>query len=287
MPVSGPVATTPANTLQLKIGGMSCSFCANSISSALLRDKGVREAHVSLAHEEVLIRFAPEQTDEGRIKRTLTDLGYSEDQVKTFAAEYEIEAGPDNDGNMYMRPGIPSDYFPAPFENAEQAAASNNGAAPPDLSLMAKARGITRGFPTFVFDMFTQYQEGGPDYIYSLLTGYTDPQTFAKDGERLMEEFPEFTTPEGLYFNPYFANLNLAMAPPLTSEGQVTYDDGTRATISQMSKDVAAFLTWTAEPKLIERKQTGWPVLGFLLFATLLAWFAKKQIWAGAKRRKD
>ena len=199
--------------------------------------------------------------------RTLTDLGYSEEQVKTFAADYEIEAGPDNDGNMYMRPGIPSDYFPAPFANAEQAAASNNGAAPPDLSLMAKARGITRGFPTFVFDIFTQYQEGGPDYIYSLLTGY--------------EEAPEgVEVPAGGHYNPYFANAAaLAMAPPL-SDGIVSYEDGSPETVDQYAKDISAFLMWTAEPKLEARKQTGLVVMVFLVILTVLVYLTKKSIYA-------
>ncbi|MET3598770.1 cytochrome c1 [Martelella mangrovi] len=199
--------------------------------------------------------------------RTLSDLGYSEAQVKAFAAEYEIEAGPDNDGNMYMRPGIPSDYFPAPFENAEQAAASNNGAAPPDLSLMAKARGIKRGFPTFIFDIFTQYQEGGPDYIHALLTGYED----APAGTEI---------PTGTYYNPYFANAaSLAMAPPL-SDGIVAYDDGTPETTDQYARDVAAFLMWTAEPKLEDRKQTGLVVMVFLVIMTVLVYLTKKSVYS-------
>ncbi|TNB49330.1 cytochrome c1 [Martelella lutilitoris] len=199
--------------------------------------------------------------------RTLSDLGYSEEQVKAFAAEYEIEAGPDNDGNMYMRPGIPSDYFPAPFENPEQAAASNNGAAPPDLSLMAKARGITRGFPTFVFDIFTQYQEGGPDYIHALLTGYEEPP----EGVEI---------PAGTYYNPYFANAaSLAMAPPL-SDGIVSYDDGAPETVDQYSRDIAAFLMWTAEPKLEDRKQTGLVVMVFLVILAVLVFLTKKSVYA-------
>ena len=132
----------------------------------------------------------------------------------------------------------------------------------------------------------TKARHHGSNYVYSLLTGYTDPATFEKDGKRLMEEFPDFQTPPGLYFNPYFANLNLAMAPPLGVDGQVTYDDGTEATVSQMSADVAAFLTWTAEPKLVERKQTGFAVLVFLLFATVLAYFAKRQVWSSVKPKK-
>ncbi len=200
--------------------------------------------------------------------RDLEQLDYSEAQVKAEAATWTVPGIDPNTGEASTRPGEPTDYFPSPYPNAVAAAAANNHAIPPDLSLMTKAR------------------HGGSDYVYSLLTGYTDAETYEKDGKRLMEEFPEFSTPEGLYFNPYFANLNLAMAPPLTSEGQVTFDDGKKATISQMSKDVSAFLTWTAEPKLVKRQQTGWAVLVFLLFATGLAYFAKKQIWADKKPKK-
>jgi len=102
-----------------------------------------------------------------------------------------------------------------------------------------------------------------------------------------LAEYSDFETPTGLYFNKYFPNVNVAMAPPITAEGQVSYSDGTEATISQMSEDVSAFLTWTAEPTMVKRKQTGWPVLGFLLFATVLAWLAKKQVWSSLKPRKE
>ncbi|KPM21354.1 cytochrome c1 [Citromicrobium bathyomarinum] len=200
--------------------------------------------------------------------RDLEQIGYSEAQVKAFAATKQVPGIDPNTGESTMRPGEPTDYFPSPFPNAVAAAAANNNAIPPDLSLMTKAR------------------HHGSNYVYSLLTGYTDPATFEKDGKRLMEEFPDFQTPPGLYFNPYFANLNLAMAPPLGVDGQVTYDDGTEATVSQMSADVAAFLTWTAEPKLVERKQTGFAVLVFLLFATVLAYFAKRQVWSSVKPKK-
>ena len=149
--------------------------------------------------------------------RTLEDLGYSEAQVKAFAAEYTVQDGPNADGEMFERPGIPSDYFPSPFPNVEAAAAANNGAAPPDFSLIAKARGVERGFPTFVFDIFTQYAEGGPDYIHSLLTGYDHEPPAGME------------IAEGTHYNPYFiAGKSLAMAPPL-SDGQVTYDDGSAA----------------------------------------------------------
>jgi ubiquinol-cytochrome c reductase cytochrome c1 subunit len=128
----------------------------------------------------------------------------------------------------------------------------------------------------------TKARHDGSAYVFSLLTGFP-----AATG-RTAGEVPDAKTPAGLYYNPYFANLNLAMAPPLT-DGQVTYADGTPNTREQMAKDVAAFLTWTAEPTMVKRKQTGWAVLGFLLFATILAWLAKQQVWAGVKpkRRED
>lgn len=199
--------------------------------------------------------------------RTLEDLGYSDEQVKAFAAEYEVEDGPNGDGEMYSRKAVPSDYFPSPYPNHEAAAASNNGAAPPDMSLLAKARGITRGFPLFVFDIFTQYQEGGPDYIYSLLTGYVEP--------------PEgVEVAEGTHYNPYFANAAaLAMAPPI-SDDQVTYDDGTPQTLDQYSKDVSAFLMWAAEPHLEDRKRTGFMVMVFLAIFTALIYLTKKSVYA-------
>ena len=202
--------------------------------------------------------------------RDLAELGYTEAEVKAEAASWTVPGIDPNTGEETTRPGTPTDYFPKPFANDVAARAANHNAVPPDLSLMAKAR------------------EGGPAYIYSLLTGFTNPATYKNEhGKSLKQEFPDFATPQGLYFNPYFANLNLAMPPPLTSDGQVTYGDGTKATVDQMAKDVAAFLVWTAEPSLGKRHQTGWPVLGFLLFATVLAFLAKKQVWANAKARRD
>ncbi len=199
--------------------------------------------------------------------RTLEDLGYSEAQVKAFAATHEVQDGPNDDGEMFTRKAVPSDYFPSPFPNEQAAAAANNGAAPPDFSLIAKARGITRGFPQFIFDMFTQYQEGGPDYIHALLTGYQDP--------------PEGTeVPEGGHYNPYFANAaSLAMAPPLSAD-QVTYEDGTPQTLDQYAQDVSAFLMWAAEPHLEERKRTGFMVMVFLAIFTILIYLTKKSIYA-------
>ncbi|MCW1410144.1 cytochrome c1 [Rhizobium sp. 1AS11] len=199
--------------------------------------------------------------------RTLDELGYSEAQVKAFAANYEVQDGPDASGEMFTRKAVPSDYFPSPFPNPEAAAASNNGAAPPDFSLIAKARAVERGFPQFVFDIFTQYQESGPDYIHALLTGYEEPPA-------------GFHVPQGGHYNPYFnAAAVLAMPKPL-SDGQVTYDDGAPATVDQYSRDVSAFLMWAAEPHLEARKRTGFMVMIFLAIFTVLIYLTKRSIYA-------
>lgn len=234
---AGPFGTYDRGQLQrgLKVYRESCSAC----------------------HSMSLVSF-----------RTLESLGYSEAQVKALAAEYTVVDGPDSAGDMFERPGIPSDYFPAPFANEEQAAASNNGAAPPDLSLIAKARGVERGFPTFIFDIFTQYAESGPDYIYSLLTGYT-------------EDVPEHVSvPEGAHYNPYFvAGPALAMPAPL-SDGLVTYDDGSPETVDQYAKDITAFLMWAAEPHMEARKKTGFVVMIFLVLFAGLTYLTKRKVWS-------
>ncbi len=191
--------------------------------------------------------------------RNLTGLGYNEDEVKAIAAGFYVPGLDPDTGEANTRPGLATDYFPKPFANDIAARAANNNAIPPDLSLMAKAR------------------HDGSAYIYSLLTGYQDQPA------DLLKEFPDAKTGPGLFYNPYFANLNLAMAPPLVVEGQVSYGDGTKATVDQMAQDISAFLEWTAEPTLDKRKQTGWPVLGFLLFVTALAYMANHNIWAGKK----
>jgi ubiquinol-cytochrome c reductase cytochrome c1 subunit len=192
--------------------------------------------------------------------RDLTEIGYSDAEVKAIAASFMVPGINPDTGEDTLRPGTPTDYFPKPFANDVAARAANHNAIPPDLSLITKARA------------------GGAAYVYSLITG------FQPIPPELKKQFPDFETPPGLYFNPYFANLNLAMPPPLTSNGQVQYKDGTNPTVDQMAKDVAAFLVWTAEPSLSKRHQVGWPVLGFLIFATILAYLAKKQIWAENKQ---
>ena len=194
--------------------------------------------------------------------RNLAELGYTEAEVRAEAANWIVPGIDPDTGENTTRPGLPTDYFPLSYANDVAAAAANNNSIPPDLSLMTKAR------------------PNGSAYLYSLLIGYREQPA------ELVEEFPEAATGPGLYYNPYFPNLNLAMPPPLIADGQVTYADGTEATIPQMSADVSAFLTWTAEPTLVKRKQTGWPVIGFLLFATVLAWLAKKQIWSQTSRTR-
>jgi len=187
--------------------------------------------------------------------RTLTDLGFTEEEVKALAAEYEVEAEPDQDGEVEMRPGIPSDYFPSPYPNQEAAKASNNGAEPPDLSLMAKKR------------------LGGEDYIYSLMSGYRDPT----EAELAHLEETVGGLPDTAYFNPYMAGRIIAMAPPL-SDDLVEYTDGTAATVEQMSYDIATFLTWTAEPTMEERKRIGMQVMIYLLILCGLLYFAFKRV---------
>ncbi|HVM21715.1 MAG TPA: cytochrome c1 [Sphingomicrobium sp.] len=195
--------------------------------------------------------------------RDLKALGYNEAEIKKIAADWKTEVpsiNPDT-GEAATRPALPSDRFPDPFPNEVAARAANNNAFPPDLSLIAKAR------------------EGGAAYTYSLLTGYQNQPA------ELVHKFPDAKTPEGLYYNPYFPNLNLAMPPPLTANGQVTYADGRPATIDQMAKDVSAFLEWTAEPKLESRRAAGLAVAIFLLIATILGYLAYRQIWQEAKRK--
>jgi ubiquinol-cytochrome c reductase cytochrome c1 subunit len=197
--------------------------------------------------------------------RNLAEIGYQEPEVKAIADQWQIQV-PSVDpktGEAATRKAIPADAFPDPYPNEVAARAANNNAMPPDLSLMAKAR------------------HGGSAYIYSLLTGYRDPETYRnKKGEALPAEVQPG---QGLHFNPYFPNLNIAMPPPIQGDGQVTYADGTSPTGDQVAKDVSAFLAWTAEPRLENRHRTGIAVLVFLILATILAYMAYQNIWTGAK----
>jgi ubiquinol-cytochrome c reductase cytochrome c1 subunit len=184
--------------------------------------------------------------------RDLEQIGYNKAEVKAIAAEYQVPHYDPNTGEVTTEPGKPTDHFPP-------VAYAGTG-HPPDLSLITKAR------------------EGGASYVHALLTGFQDPPAAMK------KQFPDSVGLPGLYFNPYFPSLNIAMPPPLTADGQVTYADGTKATVNQMATDVSAFLVWTAEPTLEQRRQVGWPVLGFLLFLTVLTYLAYRNVWADKKK---
>ena len=195
--------------------------------------------------------------------RDLADIGYNEAEVKAIASQWVIEQPSINPetGEAATRKNLPSDIFPSPFPNEVAARAANNNALPPDLSLMAKAR------------------HDGSNYLYSLV----GPDAYRKQPAELLTKFPDVKTPNGLHYNPYFANLNIAMPPPITSDNQVTYSDGTKATRDQMAKDVAAFLTWTAEPNLEARHAAGLASLIFLLIFCFLAWGSYKNVWRDIK----
>jgi ubiquinol-cytochrome c reductase cytochrome c1 subunit len=200
--------------------------------------------------------------------RDLHALGYEEPEIKKIAEDWATQVptiNPDT-GEASTRKALASDRFPSPYPNETAARAANNNALPPDLSLITKAR------------------EGGAAYVHALLTGYRDPNTYRnKQGEPLPAEAKPA---QGLYFNPYFANLNLAMPPPLTANGQVTYAPGNPAsTVDQMATDVAAFLVWAGEPNLERRHSAGIAVSLFLLIGSILGYFAYRQIWRDAKRK--
>jgi len=192
--------------------------------------------------------------------------GYTAAQAAAVAAEYKVQDGPNDAGEMFERPGRAADRFPKPFPNDNAARAANGGALPPDLSVIAKARTYERGFPRFILDIFTQYQEQGPDYLVALLVGYAD----APQG---------FNLPPGTHYNKYFPGNAIGMPAPLSAD-QVTYDDGTPQTVEQYAKDVTAFLMWTAEPHMEARKRIGFQVMIFLLVFAGLLYFTKKKVWA-------
>lgn len=197
--------------------------------------------------------------------RDLQALGYSAAQIKEFAARFRYKTT-DAQGSPAQRKGTPQDIFPAPYENAAQAAAANNGAAPPDLSLIARARAVGRPFG-FISDLATGYTTQGADYISALLTGYQDPPQ-------------NILVPDGQYYNPYFVSGAALSMPPLLSDGLVEYDDGTMQTQAQYADDVAAFLTWAADPHREQREKTGFSVMLFLLVAFALLYALKREIWA-------
>ena len=181
--------------------------------------------------------------------RNLQGIGFTEDEIKTIAAGYQVQDGPNDQGEMFMRPAIQSDRFIKPFPNDKAARVANNGALPPDLSVIIKAR------------------HGGEDYVTALLTGYTDPPA-------------GFSVPDGKYYNKYFASGTIGM-PQMLFDDSVTYADGTKATALQEAKDVAVFLSYVAEPTQDERKALGLKVMIFLVVFAGLMFACKRQLWAG------
>ena len=184
--------------------------------------------------------------------RNLKDLGFSDGEIKAIAQEKTVTDGPNDVGDMFERPATPSDIFVPPFPNEPAARASNGGAYPVDLSLIIKAR------------------HDGPNYVYSLLTGYnmTPPE--------------HIKVMPGLHYNPYFEGEQIAMLPPL-SEGQVDYSDGTKASVDQMAHDVIIFLQWAAEPEMEHRKSMGLKAMLFLSIFTIFFFIVKKRIWKDIK----
>jgi ubiquinol-cytochrome c reductase cytochrome c1 subunit len=209
--------------------------------------------------------------------RNLSEEGgpaFSASQVRGLAAQYKVQDGPNDAGEMFERAGRPADTFPPPFANDQAAAASNGGKAPPDMSVLAKARTYERGFPWFLIDPmpFIGYSEQGPDYIHAVLNGY--------------EEAPKgVTVPAGGHYNEYFPGHIIAMPKPL-SDGQVSYPKGQDGkpvvpeTVDQYSRDITAFLMWAAEPHLEARKALGFRVILFLIVLSGLLYYVKKRIWS-------
>ena len=197
---------------------------------------------------------------------------FPRDAVQALAKEYEVDGLPNDDGEPTKRPAKLSDAFPPLYDNEKAARATHNGALPPDLSVMAKARGVPYVGPWYLHpwamlkDILAGYQEGGADYLVALLTGYADPPK----GVELSD---------GMSYNKYYPGHQIAMANPL-SDGQVEYQDGTAPTLKNYAVDVAAFLSWASDPTLNQRKQTGWIVLIYLLIMSVLLYIAKRRVWA-------
>ena len=195
--------------------------------------------------------------------------GFSEAQAKIVAGEFRINDGPNDRGEMFERLGRLSDSIPSPDPNEQAARARFNGALPPDLSVITKARSYEVGFPGFVIDAFRQYQESGVDYVFAYVIGYENPPAGV-------------SLPPTQFWNKVFPGHRTAMRPPLQKD-QVEYSDGTPQTVEQYARDVTAFLMWAAEPHLEARKRIGFQVMIFLLVLAGLLYFTKRKIWAELK----
>ncbi|MFL6690777.1 MAG: cytochrome c1 [Alphaproteobacteria bacterium] len=218
--------------------------------AALQRGFQVYKEVCSACHSLNRVSFHALSSDNGG------DGFFTDPQVKAIAAGYKVPAGPndkgetvDSSGTPLMRPGIPADHFPPPFANEQAARTANNGALPPDLSIITKARA------------------GGPDYVYSIITGFHQKPPAG------------FKVLPNKYYDPYFNGWNISMPPPL-SANQVTYADGTKATVDQMAHDVVTFLTWAAEPTMEHRKRIGFGVMLFLIAFAGLLYLSYRRVWA-------
>jgi len=190
--------------------------------------------------------------------RNLSEKGgpeFSIEEAKAIATQFDVEDGPNSDGEMFMRQGRLSDKFVKPYPNVEAATVANGGAYPPDMSVLAKARA------------------GGADYIYSLLMGYEEPPT-------------GFELDDGVYYNKYMPGNKIKMSGPL-SDGIVEYSDGTKATTSQMAKDVTAFLVWTSEPHLETQHRTGFKAIIYLIILLILVYMSKQKVWSRFGSKKE
>lgn len=241
----------PATQIKWTFSGIFGTYDENQLQ----RGFQIFQESCSSCHSADLIAF-----------RTLSEEGgphFSEEQVKALAAEYIVQDEEAEDGE---RPAVPADKWPSPFLTAQDARDANNGIVPPDFSVLAKARGISQPFPDWAFNYFTAYQEGGPDYIYSLLTNY--------------HEAPEgVDVSPGQYYNDYLGGT-FSMAPPL-SDGLVDYEgDVVPETLEQYAEDVAAFMMWMADPHMVERKSAGFRVLIFLFVLAGLMYLVKRKLFA-------
>jgi cytochrome c1 len=285
-------------TAALRLGALAAALAVVAPVTAGAAGNGPEIAHQKWSFAGVLGHF-----DQGQLQRgyqvykevcatchglkqlSFRNLGqpggpaFSEEVVKTLAAEVQIPEINDQ-GKTVMRPGKPSDRLPSPFKNEQEARSIHNGAYPPDLSVMAKARSVHAALPWYMEplkwakEIVTGYQEGGPDYLHALMTGYGEPPKGLKNADGT-----PFKLADGMNYNRAFDGYQIAMPPPLV-DGQVKYTDGTKGTIDQYSRDVTAFMMWAAEPHLDQRKRVGFQVLLFLAVTALLLWLAKRRLWA-------
>jgi ubiquinol-cytochrome c reductase cytochrome c1 subunit len=258
------------------------SLSLGLFSGSAFANEGLDAAHVGYSFEGPFGKFDRAQLQRGykvykevcsschsmkfMAFRNLSEKGgpsFTEEQVKALAATFTVKDEPDANGDIQDRPARASDRFPSPYANEEAAKAANGGALPPDLSLITKSREGWHG-------TFNQLWNGigGPNYVYSLLIGYEEPtEEMKKEG------------PEGKYYNPHFTSGHWIAMPPPLADGLVTFDDGSPNTMADMAKDVSAFLAWTAEPKMEERKQTGFMVMIYLAILAGLMYFVKQKVW--------